>query len=80
MSQRPVTYRIGGSPEVMALLDVEISNDGSIYLFTLKSPQAREWVEDNVSEPQYFAGRLVVEARYAVDLAQGMLDAGLRLA
>jgi hypothetical protein len=77
---RPITYRIGGSPEVMKLLDVQISNEGSIFTFYLQSPAAHEWVSENVHEPNFMGNNLIVEHRYAVELAEGMIEAGLRLA
>ena len=58
--------------------DVRVSNEGSLFLFALLTPAARSWVDENVSEDRtYFAGSLVVEPRYAQDLADGMLSAGL---
>ena len=51
-------------------LDVTISGGGSLYLFHLHSDHARAWVEEFVSsDRQFFGGALVVEHRYAGDLA-----------
>jgi hypothetical protein len=64
--------------EQKQMKDVIISNHGSIMLFALLSERAREWVDENVSENrQFLGGSLAVEPRYAADLAQGMIDAGL---
>jgi len=44
------------------------------------TPAARAWIEENVSEESmWWAGGLVVESRYARDLAAGMLADGLRV-
>jgi len=40
--------------------------------------EAKQWIADNVDpDSQWFAGGLVVETRFAQDLAKGMQDAGL---
>ena len=60
--------------------DVLVSNEGSVFLFRPVSEAAVEWIEENVSEDaQFFGDALAVEARYASDLAAGMIDADLRL-
>lgn len=58
--------------------DFSIENHGSLMLFRLHSKAAISFVNENVSEDaQYFGNALVVEPRFAENLAQGMLDAGL---
>ena len=58
--------------------DVLVSPQGSIVLFDLVSPAAAEWVEVHVeSDAQWFGGALVVEQRYAGDLAFGLHHDGL---
>jgi len=75
---RPDTYQIGGTPKVKKLVDVEISRDGSLFLVQPHTSRAQAWIEQNVSsEALWFGGALVVEHRYILDLAQGMIDAGL---
>ncbi|KKM60571.1 hypothetical protein LCGC14_1540570 [marine sediment metagenome] len=61
--------------------DVEVQAEGrSLYLFHLLTSRAREWVQENVpGETTFWAGSLVVEPRYAGDLAIGMLDDGLEV-
>ena len=62
------------------MVDVSVENHGSIFLFRPLTEAAEQWIQDNVSdEAQYFGTALAVEHRYARDLAQGMLEAGLRL-
>jgi hypothetical protein len=60
--------------------DVAIADEGSVVLFYLLSHDAERWVEDNVvGERQFFAGALVVEHRFASELARGMVRDGLRV-
>ena len=61
--------------------DFSVEYHGSRILFRLHSKAAMTFVNENVSEDaQYFGNALVVEPRYAENLAQGMLDAGLAVA
>lgn len=58
--------------------DIMVQNHGSIVLVYPVSSEAREWIEQNVSdESQWFGGGLVVEPRYVENLIQGMLNDGL---
>lgn len=52
---------------------------GNLYLFTPLTEVAREWIEENVSDDALYwgASSLVVESRYARDLAAGMQADGL---
>ena len=60
--------------------DVEVAREGGLFLFALHTDAARTWVEEHVSDDAtWFGDRLVVEHGYARDLAQGMLDDGLRV-
>mgnify|MGYP001354190035 CR=1 FL=1 len=60
--------------------DCAVESHGTIFLFRLLSEAARRWVCDNVAgDPQYWGGALVVEHRYAQELAHGMSLDGLRL-
>lgn len=66
------------SPALNRTADVSIENHGSLMLFRLLTPAATDFVDENVSEDAQFLGNaLAVEPRYAQDLAQGMIDAGL---
>ncbi len=63
------------------MTDVTVQNHGSIFLFVPETDSAREWLTENVGgEAQYFGDALVVEPRYAADLAEGMQADGLVLA
>jgi hypothetical protein len=58
--------------------DVLVENHFSLILFRLLTPAANQWVDQNVSEDaQFFGGALVVEPRYARDLIDGIVAAGL---
>jgi hypothetical protein len=60
--------------------DVLVENHGSIFLFQPLTPVAEEWLEENLEgEVTYLQGALVVEPRYAGDLAEGMTADGLAL-
>jgi hypothetical protein len=62
----------------LAPVDVLVSNHGTIFLFELKTTAAKEWVSEKVGgEVSYFCGSLVVEHRFALDLAEGMRNDGL---
>ena len=63
-------------PEGRTMPDVYVENHGSLFLFHMETKEAKEWVRENVGEIEL---PLAVEHRYAYDLAQGMLDAGLTL-
>jgi hypothetical protein len=56
---------------------VQIENCGSIFLFTLLTQEAEDWVRENVGESMFFGESLTVEHRYAWDIAQGMIADGL---
>jgi hypothetical protein len=61
-------------------VDVQVTGEGTIFLFDLRTEKAREWVAEHiVGETTYFAGMLTVEHRYAHDLAGGMVADGLEL-
>ena len=60
--------------------DVRVTGGGSVYVFMLLSPEARAWVEENVSADRMMLGpSLAVEWRFAAALAEGMEADGLVL-
>jgi hypothetical protein len=59
--------------------DVNVTNHGSLLLFALLTNAAKDWVEENVAEPQWFGYHLVCEHRYAADLVAGMRADGLEV-
>jgi hypothetical protein len=67
-----------GSSPTPSEPDVLVENHFSLFLFRLLSPEAKQWVDENVSDDaQFFGGALVVEPRYARDLLDGIVAAGL---
>lgn len=61
-------------------VDVHVSNQGTIFTFWPVTDAAKEWIDENVpDDSQWFGPKLVVEWRYAYDLADGMEAAGLIL-
>lgn len=61
-------------------IDVEIHHEGSIVLFEPKTPAAHDWIAENLPEDaQFWASSVVVEWRYAEDIAYGMRNDGLEV-
>ncbi len=64
-------------------VDVAIENHGSIFVFSLNTDDAREWVEEFVDVPSHMrpsGSTLHVEHGHAETLAAGMAAAGLTVA
>ncbi len=63
-------------------IDVEVSNEGSVVLFTPLTEDARAWIDENVQSEswQWLGASLAVDHRFAMDLLNGMAGAGLVLA
>jgi len=60
--------------------DVLVRNKGSIFLFQPLTLKANIWIAEHVkSDALWFGDALVVEHRYAGDLARAMHDDGLVL-
>lgn len=59
--------------------DVLVTFDGSLFLFEPRTDAAREWLEEH-TDGQWWGGALVVEHRYAHDLASGLKQDGLVVA
>jgi len=61
--------------------DVFVSCEESIFLFTPRTLAAQQWIVENVQpDAQWFGNALVVEWRYAAELAAAMRADGLVLA
>lgn len=60
-------------------VDVYVGNEGSVFTFQPATDTARQWIDENVEAEgwQWLGNTLVVDHRFAQDLAQGMIDAGL---
>lgn len=62
------------------MADVLVRNEGTVFLFRPVTDVGTEWIDENVAEDaQWFGGSLVVEHRYADDIAEGMRGDGLEL-
>ena len=60
--------------------DYEIQNHGSIFLFDPQNTAAEKHLHENVSdEALWFGGALVVEPRYAADLAAALKADGFEI-
>jgi hypothetical protein len=60
--------------------DVEIRFEGSLALFEPLTTRASAWIKKHIESPIYFGCALVVEHRYAKQVAKGMKADGLLLA
>lgn len=61
--------------------DFRFENHGTLWLVRPQNAPAREHLEENVSEEaQWFGGALVVEPRYAEDLAFALVNTGWEVA
>lgn len=65
----------------MGQIDVTVENHGSLFLFWPHTESAEDWITEHTShEALWYCGALVVEPRYAQDLAAGMMNYGLKVA
>ena len=58
--------------------DLKVRNEGSIWLFIPQNDECQAWLESHTNG-MWFGGALVVEWRYAEDLAVGLTEAGFRI-
>jgi hypothetical protein len=60
------------------VIDIQVENQGSLFTFEALTDEANEWMEQHIPEDAtWFGARLIVEHRYARDLANGMIGDGL---
>jgi len=59
--------------------DILVRNEGTVFVFCPLTSQARQWINEHVSDALWFGNVLVVEHRFAWGLAVGMKDAELVL-
>lgn len=61
--------------------DVTVQYEGTVFLFHALTRRARRWIEAYVAggETTWFGNVLVVEHRYAGEIARGMAESGLRV-
>ena len=58
------------------VVDVFIENHSSVFLFRPVTQLGIDWLTEN-TDGLWYGDALAVEHRYAMDLAQGMIDNGL---
>jgi hypothetical protein len=59
------------------MADFTIQNEGTILLFRPLTDACRQWLEKNVqNDAHWFGEALVVEHRFAGNLAVGLIEAG----
>jgi len=63
------------------MVDITVTSDGpmsSVFVFTPHTDAARVWIGENIpDDATRWAGGFVAEQRFALDIAQGMVDGGL---
>jgi hypothetical protein len=60
------------------MADFEVSNRGTIYIFTPLTPAGRDWVAEFLPEDaQRWAGGVVIEHRYIFGIVAGAQRDGL---
>jgi hypothetical protein len=72
-----------GKPAVAPVADIQVSNHGSVFLFTPTGPEALETLLELVPpgpDHHYFGRSLVVEHRYARAVAEQLQEDGLSVA
>lgn len=59
--------------------DFEVNNQGTIFLFTPLTQAAKDWIAEHIPDDATYFGKalVVVEHRYAADIAVGIIAAGL---
>lgn len=62
-----------------AKTDIDVRNEGSIFMFTPLTAKGRAWVDEHLELEswQWLGGGFSVEHRYAGDLAEAMQNDGL---
>jgi hypothetical protein len=61
-------------------VDVEVVNEGNIYLFQLLTDSAKEWVHANVEDPQFWGKyALIVSHQFVGEVAHEMMQGGLTI-
>jgi hypothetical protein len=64
----------------MTQVDIELNDQGTIWLVTPRTAEATDWIADHVQDDaQWFGCSLVVEHRYVGPLVEGMANDGLRI-
>ena len=65
----------------MAAADFSVRDEGSIFLLTPHTDEARAWVGEHIAEDaQQWGGAIVVEHRFIGDILAGIAADGLSIA
>lgn len=75
-ANRPILNPKGPTP-IVSPRDFSVRNEGTLVMIALHSDAAKSWWAEHVQDCQSFGGAYAVEHRYAGNIIQGMLDAGL---
>lgn len=63
-----------------AIADVKVQRENTLFLVFPLTPEANDWIADNIPDDALFYGSaLVVEQRYIVDIVNGMVSEGLKV-
>jgi hypothetical protein len=60
-----------------ATRDFFLAHHGSISTLLPMTPDAKQWVDENVPDPMYWGGSIVIEPRYVDDIVAGIREEGL---
>jgi len=60
--------------------DFRLLDAGSICVLTPQNTAAKTWVNENIGDHQEWAGGVVIEHRYVLDIIQGIAADGLTIA
>jgi hypothetical protein len=66
----------------MAKIDVNVHNEGTVFVLNPLTTTAKNWVKENVqleSWQKWAGDAFVVEHRFAMQIVKGMQAAGLRV-
>jgi hypothetical protein len=61
------------------IADFDIRDEGSVWLFEPKTPEAEDWWAENVEEGMTYCGANVVEWRPARDIVDGIIAEGFQV-
>ena len=63
------------------MTDIFLRDEGTVVVFTPVSPEATEWIDEHVQAEawQWLGNGLCVDHRFARDLFEGMVGAGLEV-
>jgi hypothetical protein len=61
----------------LAAADAILDDHGTVWLLTPQTDPAREWLDEHVSDAQWFGPAIGVAHRMVENLADGMREAGL---